>query len=188
MTSQRVRTEYILSNLLVNLNNVQIFMNGWFPRSFPIKITLPALNANEEKIFQHALSVCKKIYQTYEWKINQMTQGLQYVRENRIEQFLSSLHDRLFADHTSWTRIALFICIVSSFIEPFVSNEKLHSYFFEFAEKKLSPWIEGHGGWEAIDVDEPPTKIPYINLRHVFLQRRSNRLSSKEKLRYFEFY
>lgn len=188
MNSQRVRTEYILSNLLVNLDRHQLWLNKNFPGTFPIKIKLSASNANEEKVFRHALSVCKNIFQSYEWKIRQITEGLPCVKENRFEHFLSGLHEKLFADHTSWTRIMLFICIVSNFMEPFVSNDNLISYFSEFVQEKLSPWIEDHDGWEAINVDEPPTKIPYINLERVFFERRSDRLSSKEKLRYFKFY
>lgn len=182
MDAQRVRTEYVLSNVLANLNKTYFLTK----QSLPIKIS-PALNTNEEKVFEHVLNVCKNFYQAHEWRIRQTNEGLPYIKEEKFEELLSSLYDKLFANRISWSRIMLFTCIVSSFLSPLSSTDRMLLYFSKFVEEKLSRWIDDHNGWDAIKVDEPSKTIPFVNLGHIFF-RRSERLAGKEKLRYLKYF
>lgn len=175
MATQRVRTPYILLNVVTHLS------------SCPTMTFIPALNANEEKVFRRVLKLCKKIYNIHRFQIRLITRVFRNIEEDKVQRFLLDLYNKLFANRVSWSRILLFTSIVSTFMMPYTINDVLFLRFHTIVKDKLLPWIDDHDGWEAIEIDETLYGIPNVNFEDYFY-RRSKRLASKEKVTYEKYF
>lgn len=173
----RVKTDYILFNTVTNIRKC----------FYPMKIFISARNRNEEKVGKRVLKFCKRIYFVHHIQIYNICRNFLYFGEkNKLEEMLLSIYDQLFADSISWSRIILFMIIISRLMTYYRYNDLLFVYFYSIVKEKLELWIKNHNGWEVIKIDEHLAAIPYINLES-FIFRRSERFRHK-KVKYKQYF
>lgn len=176
MTTEKVRTNFILANTFTHLRK----------SVHPMELTkLPALNAKEERVLKRVFKFCNIIHHFHFAKIYYLVCSFFQVEKNKLEELLYSLYDQLFTNGITWSRILLFIDIITFFAITHSPNDLLFKYFSKIVAEKLQPWIDEHDGWEAIVIDEEMDNFPHVNLDDVIL-RRSKRLSRKKRIDYLE--
>lgn len=176
MSTEKVRTDFILANTFIHLRR----------SVHPIKLSsIPALDEKEERVLKRVFKFCNIIHYFHFAKIYYLVCSFFRVEQNKLEELLYGLYDQLFSNGITWSRILLFIDIIVFFAITHSPNDLLYKYFSIIVKEKLQPWIDEHNGWEAIVLDEEMEVFPHVNLDDIIL-RRSKRLSRKKRIDHLE--
>lgn len=156
MTTQQVRTDYILSNVFATFKKFY----------YPVKIAvLDPSNTKERNALEHVLNLCIHIYSKYYFSICKLTHDIIPVKKDKFEALWYELYNQLFNNCISWSRILMFISITARLMAFCEFNDIVFKYFSNIIKEKLLPWIENHDGWEAMKIDEKLNPFPKIKLK-----------------------
>ena len=168
---ERVRTDFIVTNMFVSIKKrMNLTIYG-------LDIVIP-LHPIEQETFTKVSNFTKFIFHNHYNDICDFQKVIRYVKEENLEQLMTTIFEQLTVDRITWYKILLFFNIMMHFTPLNISHRFLLKSILKFSREIIKPWICEHNGWESIEINEVMLEFYKINVTHL-IPRRSQRLKDK---------